>query len=142
VDVVVVGELGCQQELVPVVLFVAHEDTDKLFKLLVDTFGLAVGLRIVSGGGSGFDTDKAPQFAGELSDELRTSVRNVLLGGSVVPPDVLVVPPDIPVVQSGGSDSTEASVALVEVDPLTEDINHNHDRVEPMHLWELDNEIH
>jgi hypothetical protein len=68
--VVVVGEFGCLQELIPVVLFVAREDTDKLFELLVDALSLAVSLRVVSGGGSGFNTNKAPQLAGELNDEL------------------------------------------------------------------------
>jgi hypothetical protein len=49
VDVVVVGELSCQQELIPVVLPVAREDTDKLFELLVDVFSLAISLQVVSG---------------------------------------------------------------------------------------------
>jgi hypothetical protein len=135
VDVVVVGKLGCWQELIPVVLFVAHEDTDELFELLVDAFGLTVSLQMVSGGGGGFDTDEAPQFMSELGDELWTTIGDVLLGGSVVPPDV-------PVIQPGSSDSTEARVALVEVGSLTEDVNHNHDRIEPMCLWKLDNEVH
>jgi hypothetical protein len=135
VDVFVIGELGCRQECISVILFVACEDMDKLFELLVDVFGLAVGLQMVSSGRSGFDTDEAPQFASELSDELWTTVRNVLPGGSVVPPNVLVVQP-------GGSDSTEASVALVEVGLLTEDINHNHDCVKPMCFWKLYNEVY
>jgi hypothetical protein len=33
-----------------------------------------------------------------------------------------VVPPDVPVIQPGCSDSTEAGVALVEVGSLTEDV--------------------
>jgi hypothetical protein len=115
-DVVVVGELSCQQELIPVVLFVAREDMDGLFELLIDMFGLAISLQMVSSGCSGFNTDEAPQFASELSDELWTAVGNVLLGGSVVPPNV-------PVVQPCGSDCTEAGGALVEVGPLTEDVN-------------------
>jgi hypothetical protein len=94
----------------PVVLFVTHEDTDKLFELLVDMFGLAVSLRKVSFGRSGFDTDEAPQFASEFSDKLWTTVRNVVSGGSVVPPNILVVQP-------GSSDSTKAGVALLEVGP-------------------------
>jgi hypothetical protein len=135
VDMVVVGELGCWQELIPVILFIAREDTDELFELLVDSFSLAVGLWMVSGGGSGFNTDEVPQFVGELGDELQSTIGNLLLGGSVVPPD-------IPVVQPGSSDSTEASMALVEVGPLTEDINHNHDHIKPMHLRKLNNEVH
>jgi hypothetical protein len=75
---VVVGELGYQQELIPVVLFIACEDMDKLFELLVDVFGLTVGLWMVSGGGGRFDTDEAPQFASELGNELRTMIGNVL----------------------------------------------------------------
>jgi hypothetical protein len=71
----------------------------------------------------------------ELSDKLWTTVGNVLLGGSVVPPNV-------PVVQPGGSDSTEAGVALIEVGPLTKDINHDHDRIEPMRFRKLDDEVH
>jgi hypothetical protein len=74
-----------------VILFVAREDTDELFELLVDALGLAIGLRVVSSGGSGFNTNEAPQFSGELSNELWTPVRDVLLGGSVVPPHVPVV---------------------------------------------------
>jgi hypothetical protein len=134
-DVGVVGELGCQQELIPVVLFVAREDTDELFELLVDAFSLTVSLWMASGGGSGFNTNEAPQFVSELGDELRTMIGNVIPGGSVVPPDV-------PVVQLGSSDSTEAGVALVEVSPLTEDVNYHHDRVNPVGLWKLDNEVH
>jgi hypothetical protein len=48
-DVVVVHELGCWQELIPVVLFVACKDTDKLLELLVDMLSLAIGLQVVSG---------------------------------------------------------------------------------------------
>jgi hypothetical protein len=98
-------------------------------------FGLTVGLRVVSSGGSGFDTNEAPQFASELGDELRTTIGNVLLGGSVVPPDILVV-------QLGTPNSTEAGVALVELGSLTEDVNHNHDHVEPVGLQKLENEVH
>jgi hypothetical protein len=81
---VVVGKFGCQQELIPVVLFVAHEDTDELFKLLVNVLGLAIGLRVASGGGSGFNTNEAPQLSGELGDELWTMVGNVLPRGAMV----------------------------------------------------------
>jgi hypothetical protein len=48
VDVVVVDELSCRQELILVVLFVAREDVDKLLQLLVDTFSLAISLWVVS----------------------------------------------------------------------------------------------
>jgi hypothetical protein len=45
VDVIVVGKLGCQQELIPVILSVACEDMDELVELLVDRFSLAIGKR-------------------------------------------------------------------------------------------------
>jgi hypothetical protein len=83
VDLVVVSKLSCWQELIPVILCVAREDTDELLELLVGAFGLAVSLWMVSGGRSGFNTDEASQFASELSDELWTMVGNVLPGGSV-----------------------------------------------------------
>jgi hypothetical protein len=45
--VVVVCELGGRQELVPVILFVVHQDLDELLKLLVDELCLAVSLWVV-----------------------------------------------------------------------------------------------
>ena len=94
---VVVGELCSWQELVPVVLLVIGEDADELFELLIDTLRLAVGLRVVSGGGGRFDPYKTPKFWGELPNELWASVRDVLLRYAMVPPDV-------PVVEPGSSD--------------------------------------
>jgi hypothetical protein len=118
VHVVVICKLGSKQELILVVLFVAHEDTDKLFKLLVDGFGLAVSLQVGGSGGCGLYTNEAPHLPGEFCYKLWPAVRNVLPGSSVVLPDVLVAEP-------GGSDSSEASVALDEVDLLTEDVNYD-----------------
>lgn len=67
---VIVCELSPWQELVPVILFVTCEDIDKLFEFLVDVFGLAVSLWVVSGQSSRLNTDEAPQLLGELHDEL------------------------------------------------------------------------
>jgi hypothetical protein len=53
-----------------------------------------------------------------------------------------VVPSHVPVVQPGDSDSTKASVALVEVGLLTEDVNHDHDCIKPVCFWELNDEVH
>jgi hypothetical protein len=111
-DVVVVHELRGRKKLVPVVLFVVCEDPDELLELLVDALGLAVDLRVVSGGGHWFCPDEAPQFHGELCDKLQSPVGDVFLGGSAMPPD-------IPVVEPSGPNCTEASVALVEVGLLT-----------------------
>jgi hypothetical protein len=97
---------------------------DKLFELLIDALSLTIGLWVVGSQSSRLNTNKAPQFSGKLCDKLWAMVGDVL-------PRSLVVPPHIPVVQSGGSNSTKAGVALIEVGPLTEDVNHDHDRVEP-----------
>lgn len=53
-----------------------------------------------------------------------------------------MVPPHNPVVQLGGSDRAKAGVALVEVGPLTEDVNHDHDHIKPMHFRKLHDELH
>jgi hypothetical protein len=76
VHVVVVHKLGHWQELIPVILFVACGDTNKLFELLVNTLGLAIGLWVVSGWSSGFDTDETPQLSGEVRNKLLAAVGN------------------------------------------------------------------
>jgi hypothetical protein len=83
VDVVLVDEFGCPQELIPVVLFVAREDADKLFELLVDALGLAVSLWVVSGGGSGFNTDKNPCTSGSSTMKSTETVSQHSSGISV-----------------------------------------------------------
>jgi hypothetical protein len=135
VHMVVICKLSSRQELVPVVLFVARKDTDELLKLLVDAFSLAVGLWVVSGGGRRIYTDEAPQLLGEVHNKLWATVGNILPGSSVVPPDMLLV-------ELGSSDSSETSVALNEVSPLTEDINCDHDHIKPVCIWELYNKVH
>jgi hypothetical protein len=89
---------------------------------------------VVSRGGSRFDTDEAPELSGDLCDELRTPVGYVLLRRTVELPEV-------PVVQLGGANGIDLGVALHEVGTLTEDIDRDHDRVVPVGLWELDDEV-
>ena len=48
---IVVRELRCWEEFVPIVLLIADEELDELLKFLVDAFSLAIGLRVVSSGG-------------------------------------------------------------------------------------------
>ena len=43
-DLVVVGEFGYQEPVVPVILPLVYEEAQELLDLLVDTFGLAIGL--------------------------------------------------------------------------------------------------
>ena len=108
---VVIGELCSWQELVPVVLLVIGEDADELFELLVDVLCLTIGLQVVSSGGGRFDPYKTPKFSGELPNELWASVRDVLPQHAIVPPDVLVVEP-------GGSDRVDLGVAFYEMGTL------------------------
>jgi hypothetical protein len=99
-------------------------------------FCLTINLWVVSGGGHELYTDKVPQLPGEFRYELQPAVRNNVLPGSSV------VLPDVPVVKSSGSDSPEASVAPNEAGLPTEDVNHDHDHIKPMHVWEFHDEVH
>jgi hypothetical protein len=54
-DVVIICELAQSEEFVPVVLSFAREQSKKLFHLLIDSFGLTVGLRVVRSRGCDFD---------------------------------------------------------------------------------------
>jgi hypothetical protein len=56
-DVVVVREFAQREEVVPVILSLVHEEAEELFELLVNTFGLAVRLRVICGGRREFDTE-------------------------------------------------------------------------------------
>jgi hypothetical protein len=57
VDVVVVGELREREETVPVILSFPDKDAYVLFQLLVNPFGLSVGLRMIGGRRGGFDPE-------------------------------------------------------------------------------------
>ena len=74
VGVVIVRELAEGEELVPVVLSFVHEEAKELFELLVNTFGLAVRLRVVCGGRREFDAEEVIEFASEVGDELWASI--------------------------------------------------------------------
>jgi hypothetical protein len=102
------------------ILLVVSEKLDELFHFLVDSFSLTVGLQMVHCGGGWLDTDKAPEFSGELRNELGAAVGNVLIRCAVEFPD-------IPVVQLRGTDRIEPGGALNEVGALTQDIDYNHD---------------
>src|ERR1700761_2255073 len=135
VNVVVVGEFSGWQEICPVILLVVGEDANELFHLLVDALGLAISLWVVCCGGGWSNPDEAPELPGELCNELRTTIRDVLLWGAVVAPDISVV-------QLGGTHSVDVGRALIEVSTLPEDINCNHNCVIAMGLGELNDKVH
>jgi hypothetical protein len=76
VDIVVVLELSHRQEVIPVVLSLVDEDAKILLQLLVDSFGLDVGLQVICNRSCNSDRQQAVQLTSELSKELDTSVRN------------------------------------------------------------------
>ena len=93
VDVVVVREFAQGEEFIPVILSLVHEEAEELFELLVDPFGLAVRLWVVCSGRRELNTEKAVEFAGEICDELRASIRQDRARGPVVLPDFAEVKP-------------------------------------------------
>jgi hypothetical protein len=133
VDIVVVHKLSVQQELVPVILFVVCEDSDELLELLFDALCLANGLQVVSGRCCRLYTNEALQLRDEIGHKLLFAVGDVHPRGSVVP--VLEI-------ELSGYNNSETSMALVEVGPLTENINHNHHSVEPVCGQKLHHEVH
>ncbi len=68
-DMVCEGELGCREEIVPVVLVVIAEHPDVRLEFLVDVFSLSVGLCVVGRRGCSFDPEKSVEFPHELRDE-------------------------------------------------------------------------
>lgn len=95
---------------------------------------MAIGLRVVHSRGCRFNTDKAPELGGELCDELRAPVGDILTWGTVMAPDV-------PVVQPGSADCVEPGGTLIEMSTLTKNVNDDHNRIVPVSFRELDNEI-
>ena len=71
---VVVSELGHGEERGPIVLLVGAEDSEDLFKGLVDTLSLSVGFRVVSGGEVEVHVQSFPQGTEEDGHELGAAV--------------------------------------------------------------------
>ena len=84
---IVVCEFAEGEELIPVVLSLIHEEAEELLELLVNSFGLTVRLWVVCGGRHELNTKKTVEFAGEVCDELRTSIGQDRARGPVVLPD-------------------------------------------------------
>ena len=57
VDMVVIGELCEREQVIPVILSFPDKDVYVLFQLLVNPFGLSVGLRMIGGRRGGFDPE-------------------------------------------------------------------------------------
>ena len=57
-DMIVVCKLSEREEFVPIILVLVDKKSEVLFQLLVDAFGLTVGLWVVGCGGCQFDSDQ------------------------------------------------------------------------------------
>lgn len=122
VDVVVVLEFRKGQEFPPIVLSFTDKESEVLFEFLVDALGLSVCLRVVGGGRGDLDVEEVVEFARELRDELRASVRDYNLLESVVAPDVVEV-------ESRGTECGNSGMCLDEVGALAHRVYDNHDHV-------------
>lgn len=80
VDAIVVGKLGEREPVVPVILSLVDKESKEEFNLLVDAFGLTIGLRVECSGGTKSDTEKFPKLSGEIRYKLGSPVANDLLG--------------------------------------------------------------
>ena len=135
VDMVVVGELCEREETVPVILSLPDEDAYVLFQLLVNPFGLSIGLRMIGGRRGGFDPEQPVEFLHEQGNKLRPSVGDNFAWEAVEFPDIA----DVEVSGSGGRDSGHR---LDEVRPLTYRVDDRHDGVVPARLWEFHDEVY
>ncbi len=74
VDSVVMCELCERQPVGPVILSIVNEDPKILFDLLVNSFGLAIRLRMPGGRCIRGDVEESVEFFHELGDKLRSSI--------------------------------------------------------------------
>ena len=90
--------LSEREPSVPGGLAVVDEDTEILFKPLIRSFGLAIGLGVVSGAYVLRDIKDAAKFLREAGRKTGISVRDDFAGGTVVWKDML----DVEIGNSGG----------------------------------------
>ncbi len=74
VNLVVMGELSKQEPIAPVGLSVVDEDLKVLLDLLINLFGLSIGLWVECSGGVRHDVKHSIEFLHELRDELWSSI--------------------------------------------------------------------
>ncbi len=67
-------ELREWEPIGPVVLSIVNKDSKVLFDFLVNSFGLAIRLRMPGGRCVGRDVEESVEFFHELGDKLRASI--------------------------------------------------------------------
>ena len=71
----IVGEFCEWNQIYPIVLMVVAEDSQELFDLLVYLLRFPICEWVISCAECGSDSQLFPEFAGELSHKLRTSIQ-------------------------------------------------------------------
>ena len=88
-DSVIVGELGYQDPLIPVILSLVDEELEELFDLLVDMLSLAISLWVIGCRCGNLDSEYLTESTHEFGDELHSLVTNHFLWKTVKLPDIV-----------------------------------------------------
>src|SRR5882762_223831 len=82
----------CSREIGnPVVLAYRSIGTEELFQTLINAFGLAIRLRMISGGHGLGDTKGVTEGMREGGSELRSTIRNEFRGKTEAFPDIVTI---------------------------------------------------
>src|SRR5882762_3010327 len=127
----------CSREIGnPVVLAYRSIGTEELFQTLVNTFGLAIRLRMISGGHGLGDTEGMTEGAREGGSELGPTIRNEFRRKAKVFPDVVSI-------QVGRSFSGDIRMTWGKDGHLSNIMIHeNGNGIEPLGWGESDDKVH
>src|SRR5262249_31755037 len=73
-NAVIVSEFGNREPVAPIGFLIIYVEAKVSFNFLVNAFGLTIGLWVVSGGRSTFDSTRGIEVFDEIGDELGSSV--------------------------------------------------------------------
>ena len=90
-NLVVVGERGESEPVMPVRLSFIDKYTEILFNFLIDSFGLSIGLGVIGCGDVGFNTGHRVEVPHELGCKLGASITDGFSGESEFGPDMIVI---------------------------------------------------
>ena len=76
---IVVLEFHERKEVIPVILSLVDEETEKLLQFLVDSFRLSISLRMIRSGGSHLYSKESVKFLHKLHYKLGALVRHHFL---------------------------------------------------------------
>ena len=90
-ETIVVGKFHCGEVLRPIILAKRSIGMEILFKQLVNTLGLTIGLRVISCRHGLFNTKEGAKAMEEGRGELWSVIRNQLRGETKTMPDMITV---------------------------------------------------